>query len=65
MSSVERISPWDVRKGVQAGSLLLVCAYRDEAKFQAMRLEGAISLSEFETMALSLSRNMEIVFYCA
>ncbi len=65
MSSVERITPWDVRKGLQAGRLLLVCAYRDETKFRSMRLEGAISLGEFETMAPSLSRNMEIVFYCA
>jgi hypothetical protein len=30
-----------------------------------MRLEGAISLSEFRSRLPKLSQNQEIVFYCA
>jgi hypothetical protein len=60
-----RISPQEARKKLQAGEILLVCAYEDAEKFQAHHLEGALSFSEFQSRLPSLSRSQEIVFYCA
>lgn len=64
MAEVERISVADTRRKVQARQALLVCAYPDEAKFNAARLEGAMSLASFEARAASLPKGQEIVFYC-
>jgi hypothetical protein len=50
---------------VQSGETLLVCAYDNDAKFRRLRLEGAISLSEFKSHFPSLPKDREIVFYCA
>ncbi len=60
-----RIHPEETRKKVLSGTAIFVCAYEDEEKFRKMHLEGAISLSAFKSKAASLSREQEIVFYCA
>ena len=65
MIEPERISPKEVRRKVQSGKALLVCAYDDEEKFRNMHLEGAISFQEFQSRLPSLSKDKEIVFYCA
>ena len=65
MAEVERISAEDARGKVQGGQAVLVCAYDDEAKCGAMRLEGAVTLSEFRRMLPSLPKDREIIFYCA
>jgi len=65
MTQVPRISPEEAREKVINGTALLVCAYANEEKFQRNRLEGAISLAEFEARRTSLSEDHEIVFYCA
>lgn len=65
MSDVLRVSPQEARQKVTAGSALLVCAYEDEEKFKAMRLDGAMSFTEFRTRVESLPRDREIIFYCA
>jgi hypothetical protein len=58
------VSPRVVRQQLQAGGLtLLVCAYEDDAAFARMKLEGAISFSEFQTRLPSLEKNQPIVFY--
>jgi hypothetical protein len=64
MTEIERISVADARNKLQAKQALLVCAYPDEAKFNAARLEGAISLANFEARAASLPKSQEIIFYC-
>ena len=61
--SIERISPEEVRRGLESGRLLLVCAYEDESRFRQMQLEGAIPLSEFQSRLHSLSKDQQIVFY--
>ncbi len=61
--SVERISPEEVRQGLESGRLLLVCAYEDESRFRQMQLEGAISFSHFQTRLPALPKDQEIVFY--
>jgi len=65
MEEPRRVSPEEVRKKVNEGKALLVCAYEDEEKFKKMRLEGAISLAEFKLKLLSLTKDQEVVFYCA
>jgi hypothetical protein len=60
-----RVTPQEIYPKVQSGETLLVCAYDDDAKFQRLRLEGAISLPAFKSLVPSLPKNREIVFYCA
>jgi hypothetical protein len=61
----ERITPQDAYEKVKAGQAILVCGYEDEERFRALRLEMAISYDEFQKMLPALSRDREIIFYCA
>ncbi len=45
---VQRVNPQEIRTKVQAGDILLVCAYDDNEKFNAMHLKGAITLKHFK-----------------
>lgn len=65
MEEPRRVSPEEVRKKVKEEKALLVCAYEDEEKFKKVRLEGAISLGQFKLRLPSLTKDQEIVFYCA
>ena len=65
MKEFTRVPPQEVRHKVASGSALLVCAYADEQKFRNNYLEGAISLSEFDSRLAALSKDQEIIFYCA
>jgi rhodanese-related sulfurtransferase len=60
-----RISPQETRQKVTSGAALLVCAYGSKAKFDNNHLQGAISYSEFKSRLPSLSKDQEIIFYCA
>jgi rhodanese-related sulfurtransferase len=65
MADVQRISVEDARRKVQSNAALLVCAYEDEAKYQKLKLEGAISLASLQSRVPGLPKNQEIIFYCA
>jgi hypothetical protein len=65
MAEPERISPEEVNKKLKAGSALLVCAYDDEEKFRMFHIEGALSFNQFKSKLPSISKDQEIVFYCA
>jgi hypothetical protein len=65
MVEPKRISVKEAYQKVKSGKALLVCGYDDDAKFKALRLEGALSLKEFETRLPKLSKDQEIIFYCA
>lgn len=65
MSEPLRVTPQEVYQKLKLAELLLVCAYDDQEKFRMMRLEGAISLKEFQSRLPGISKNQEIVFYCA
>jgi hypothetical protein len=65
MAEVARISAEDARREVQSGQAMLVCAYEDESKCAAMKLEGAISWGEFGRMMPSLPQGREVILYCA
>jgi hypothetical protein len=64
-AGVERVGVAEARRRVQGGEALLVCAYEDEGRFEAMHLEGAISFATLEQRLPSLDRRTEIIFYCA
>ena len=65
MAKAIRITPEETFQKLRMGKTLLVCAYDSDEQFRNSRLEGAISLSEFKTKLPSLSKDQEIVFYCA
>jgi len=60
-----RMSPEQAYQNVKAGQAILVCAYDDEATFQKMRLDMAISFGEFRKRLPTLPKDQEIIFYCA
>jgi hypothetical protein len=61
----DRIDVIEARRKTSTGEALLVCAYEDRAKCDRIKLEGAISLTDFRGLANELPRDKEIVFYCA
>jgi hypothetical protein len=60
-----RMSPEQAYQNVKAGKAILVCGYDDEATFQKMRLDMAISFGEFRKHLPALPKDQEIIFYCA
>jgi rhodanese-related sulfurtransferase len=65
MEKVTRITAEETHQKLRMGNVLLVCAYDSEDQFRSMNLAGAISLPEFRAKLPSLSKDQEIVFYCA
>lgn len=65
MTAVPRITVEEAHQKVEAGEALLVCAYEEPLRFQALQLGGAISLQEFLSHGASMSWDQEIIFYCA
>ena len=65
MNLAERISVEQARSHVEAGDALLVCAYDDEERFRTIHLEGGISREELRQREPALSKEQEIIFYCA
>ncbi len=65
MEEPERIGAEETYQKVKDGTALLVCAYDDDAKFRTVPLEGAIPWSAFQSSASTLSKDQEIIFYCA
>jgi len=65
MTEPKRISPEEVYPKLKSSTAILVCAYEDDAKFKKLQLQGAISFNEFKSKLPSLSKDQEIVFYCA
>jgi hypothetical protein len=65
MSEPELIGPEETHEKLKTGAALLVCAYDSDEKFKTMPLEGAISLSAFQSRLTSLPKDQEIIFYCA
>lgn len=63
MSGIKRIRAGQAHEHVKAGTALLICAYDSDDKFKRFRLEGAIPLSEFESVSASVSADKELIFY--
>lgn len=64
MPDIERISVQDARDRAGRGALL-VCGYDDDAKCGRIRLQDAITMSELRPRLQNLSREQEIIVYCA
>jgi hypothetical protein len=64
MAEVERINVEEARRKTNSGDALLVCAYDDEEKCAAIKLEGSISLAGLAARLSSGPRDQEIIFYC-
>lgn len=61
-----RISPSELRtKLTNKANTLLVCAYRDPEQCRRHAIPGAITLRELEAKLPGLSKQQEIVLYCA
>jgi hypothetical protein len=65
MPNGPRVSVAEARARSRSGNAILVCAYEDEDKCQRMRLEGARTLAELESMLPTLPEHQPIFFYCA
>lgn len=65
MAEVIRITPEETYQQLRAGIALLACAYDSEEQFRNLHLEGAISFSELRAKLPALSKDQEIVLYCA
>ena len=65
MPEVSRINVQDARQAVTSGSALLVCAYEQDEKCNQIALEGSIPLSQFQQRLPSLSKDQELIFFCA
>lgn len=61
----ERIGPQEAYNKVSAGEALFVCAYDSEEKFATSKLQGAISVTEFQALLPALAKESEVIFYCA
>ena len=64
-ADVERIDVSNARTETVQGRALLVCSYDDDAKCRKGRLEGSIPFARFASMAQTLPKSKEIIFYCA
>ena len=65
MTTPIRISVEEARRKTQAGQAFLVCGYEGAEKFVANQLEGAISWETFQSRLPEISKQQEIIFYCA
>ncbi len=65
MKDPKRITPTEAKEKISSGEALLVCAYDDNPKFEKMHLQGAIPHAELKSRLHSLSKDKEIIFYCA
>lgn len=63
MAEATRISVNDARERIKSGDARLICAYDDEEKCAKMHLEGAESLSSFESQVDAVPKDAELIFY--
>jgi hypothetical protein len=59
------IDPTQAHEKVHAGRARLVCGYEDEAKCRKILLEGAMTFSRFQSELPRISKEEEIIFFCA
>lgn len=63
--SVETIDAKQARHDLEVSDAILVCAYDNPDKFAQNHLQGAIALDELRSQEEALSRQRELIFYCA
>jgi len=65
MAEVTRISVEEARQRTSAGRALLVCGYEDDEKCRKIALDGGMSFTAFRSRVAALTKEQEIIFYCA
>ena len=65
MNQIQSVSAQEAFTRARNGIALLVCAYESDDKFKHVHLEGAIALSELRRQQGAMSRDRELIFYCA
>lgn len=60
-----KIDPKQAKHDAGVGDALIVCAYDSQEKYEANHLQGAISLDELQSRESDLSKERELIFYCA
>ncbi|MGI9537712.1 MAG: ArsR family transcriptional regulator [Desulfocapsaceae bacterium] len=63
MSSVALIEAHDAFEHVKNNGALLICAYESDEKFHKLHLDGAIPLSEFQSLSDTMTKDKELIFY--
>lgn len=63
--AVSKIDVTQARNDIEVSDALLVCAYDSQEKFRQNHLQGAISLDDLRSQEQSLSKQRELIFYCA
>lgn len=63
MSSVALIEAHDALEHVKTNGALLICAYESDEKFHKLHLDGAIPLSEFQSLSDTMNKDKELIFY--
>jgi len=64
LAAIQRIGPEQAKRDLASGALL-VCAYESDEKFRKNQLQGAVSLAELQSQESRLSKDRELIFYCA
>jgi hypothetical protein len=65
MPDAPRIDVTAAHQKVGDGQALLICAYEDEERCHAIRLEGSILMRDLIEQLPWLPREQELIFYCA
>lgn len=63
MSPITLIEARDAFEHVKNNAALLICAYDSDKRFHKLRLEGAIPLSEFQSLSATVDKHKELIFY--
>jgi hypothetical protein len=63
MPQIDLIDARDAYDHIKADSALLICAYESDEKFHRLHLDGAIPLSEFQTISATVAKDKELIFY--
>jgi len=63
MSPIALIEARDAFEHVKSNSALLICAYESDEKFNKLHLDGAIPLSEFQSLSATVKKDKELIFY--
>ena len=63
MSKIDYIDAKDAFAQIKNSAALLVCAYERDDKFHRLHLEGAMPLSEFQSIVSTVDKDIELIFY--
>lgn len=64
MTEISRSGTKEARERCQAGARL-VCAYDSDEIFEKNHLDGAMSLNQLKSLGTQISKEDELIFYCA